>query len=108
MATTYWLIPVDRPVAPSLEISARLRSQLVYFVTPADAPQVPPLHTNEYWIDAAQTAQWLAEGVLELVSPLDEAHRTTVELSEEQEAFLEWLDTHQVQHIRLQERPDNH
>ena len=104
MATTYWLIPVDRPVAPSLEISARLRSQLVYFITPPDAARVPPLPPNEYWIDAAQTAQRLADGVLELVSPLDEAHRTTVELSEEQEIFLEWLTTHQVQHVRLQER----
>jgi hypothetical protein len=106
VTTTYWLIPMDRPVAPSLEISARLRSQLVYFITPADAPQVPPLPANEYWIDAVQAAQWLADGVLELVSPLDEEHRTTVEFSEEQEAFLEWLVTHQVQHVRLQERPD--
>jgi hypothetical protein len=106
VATTYWLIPVDRPGAAPLEISARLRSQLVYFVMPADAPQVPPLGRNEYWIDAAQTAQWLADGVLELVSPLDEEQRAVVELSEEQEAFLEWLAAHQVQHVRLQERQD--
>jgi hypothetical protein len=105
VATIYWLISVDNPTAPALEISARLRSQLVYFMTPPEAPQVPPLHANEYWIDAAQTAQWLADGVLEVVSPLDDEHRTTVELSEEQETFLEWLATHRVQHIRLQECP---
>jgi len=36
-----------------------------------------------------------------LVSPLDSASRTEVELSEEQEAWLEWMTSHQVQHIRI-------
>jgi hypothetical protein len=103
MATTYRLVPVDQPTAPPLEISARLRSQLVYFMTPPDDPQVPPLQPNDYWIEAQQTADWLADGVLEVVSPLDDEHRTSIELSEEQEAFLAWLATYGVQHIRLQE-----
>jgi hypothetical protein len=102
MATTYQVISVDCPAAPALEISARLRSQLVYFMTPADEPQVPPLQENEYWIDAQQTARWLQDGVLEVVSPLDSEHQTVVELSEEQETFLEWLAAHQVQHVRVQ------
>ena len=105
MAATYRLFPVDHPAAPPLEISARLRSQLVYFMTPPDEPQVPPLQPNDYWIDAQQTAGWLADGVLEVVSPLDDTHRTSIELSEEQEAFLEWLAMYGVQHIRLQEVP---
>jgi hypothetical protein len=105
MATTYRLVPVDQPTAPPLEISARLRSQLVYFMTPPDDPQVPPLQPNDYWIDAQQTARWLADGVLEVVSPLDDEHRTSIELSEEQEVFLGWLATYGVQHIRLQEVP---
>jgi hypothetical protein len=103
MATTYRVVPVDNPLAPPLEISARMRSQLVYFMTPQDEPGVPPLEANDYWIDARQTAQWLEEGVLEVVSPLDDEHQTVVELSEEQELFLEWLAAHQVQHIRLEE-----
>lgn len=103
MAIRYWLTPVDIPPAPPLEISARLRSQLVYFMTPPEAPQVPALRPDEYWIDATQTAQWLAEGVLEVISPLDEEHRAVIELSEEQEMFLEWLATHRIQHIRVQE-----
>ena len=44
MTTTHRLVPVDNASAPPLEISARMRSQLVYFMTPADEPQVPPLH----------------------------------------------------------------
>jgi hypothetical protein len=105
MATIYRLLAVDNPQAPALEISARLRSQLVYFMTPPDAPHVPPLAASDYWIDAQQTAQWLEDGVIDVVSPLDEAHRTVVELSEEQEMFLEWLATYQVQHVRVQDIP---
>ncbi len=101
----YQLLAVDNPDAPRLPISARLRSQLVYFMTPPDAPQVPALQANDYWIDATQSAEWFAEGVFELVSPLDGEQRTVIELSEEQEAFLEWLTTHQIQHIRVEDVP---
>ena len=102
---TYQLAPIDHPTAPPLAISARLRSQLGYFMTPPDEPHVPPLQPNDYWIDAAHSAQWFADGVFELVSPLDGEQRTVIELSEEQEVLLEWLTTHQIQHIRVQERP---
>ena len=102
---TYQLLPVDHATAPPLAISARLRSQLVYFMTPPDTPHVPPLQPNDYWIDAEQSAQWFADGVFELVSPLDGEQRTVIELSEEQEMFLEWLTTHHIQHIRVQEMP---
>ena len=91
---------VDNPSA-SIDISERLRSQLVYFITPADAPHVPALEANDYWIDAANAAQWLEEGVFEVVSPLDSDNKTAIELSEEQEEFLEWLVAHQAQHLRL-------
>lgn len=101
----YQLVPVDHPSVSPLAISARLRSQLVYFMTPPDAPQVPPLQAQDYWIDAAQSQQWFADGVFELVSPLDGEHPTVLELSEEQEGLLEWLTTHQIQHIRVQEVP---
>lgn len=100
---SYHVLAVDNPSAPPLEISARLRSQLVYFMTPRDAPHVPPLQQNDYWIDADHAAQWFADGVFELVSPLDEANKTTIELSEEQEQLIEWLVTHRVQHLRLEE-----
>jgi hypothetical protein len=35
------------------------------------------------------------------MSPLDSDNQTTIELSEEQEIFFEWLVTHHIQHIRL-------
>jgi hypothetical protein len=40
-----------------------------------------------------------------VVSPLDEEHQAMVELSEEQEIFLEWLAAYHVQHIRVQSLP---
>jgi hypothetical protein len=39
--------------------------------------------------------------VLLLVSPLDSENQAEVELSEEQEAWLEWLVAHGIQHVRL-------
>lgn len=101
----YRLLPVDNPAAPPLEVSSRLRSQLVYFMTPPDEPHVPPLEPQDYWIDAAHSARWFADGVFELVSPLDGEQRTTIELSEEQEILMEWLTAHQIQHVRIQEIP---
>lgn len=97
------LISIDQPAAPALDISPRLRSQLVYFMTPPDAPHVPTLAANEYWIDADSAQQWWEDGVFEVVSPLDSENATMVELSEEQEVLIEWLITHQVQHIRLED-----
>lgn len=98
---SFRITSVDSPTAAPINISERLRSQLVYFITPPDAPHVPPLEADDYWIDTTSADQWLEEGVFELVSPLDSENKTTIELSEEQELFFEWLVTHQTQHIRL-------
>src|SRR5439155_24494127 len=99
----YQLVPVDNPTAPPLAISARLRSQLGYFMTPPDEPHVPLLQPNYYWSDAEHSAQWFADVVFELVSPLEEEHPTVIVVSEEQELFIEWLMTHQIQHISVKE-----
>jgi hypothetical protein len=97
------LYAVDHPQVPPLAISARLRSQLVYFMTPPDAAGIPPLGENEYWIARHDVTRWLMEGVFLLVSPLDTENVTEVELSEEQDAFLSWLDKHDVEHVRVVE-----
>ena len=95
------LVPLDRPDLPPRPITGRLRTQLVYFGSAADAPGVPPLGPDEFFFAAADVARWLDDGVLYLVSPLDTANMTEVELSEEQEAFLLWLQSTGVQHVRL-------
>ena len=97
------LVPLDRPDLASRPISARLRSQLVYFATAPGTPGVPPLGEDEYWFAASDVARWLDEGVFHLVSPLDTANMTELELSEEQEGLLEWLRAGGAQHVRVVE-----
>jgi hypothetical protein len=95
------LVPVDRPEAGDLPISERLRAQLVYFMTPAHSAGVPHLGENEYWFAQADVARWLDDGVFYLISPLDSENAAEIELSEEQEALLAWLDMKGVQHVRV-------
>jgi hypothetical protein len=70
-------------------------------MTPPGERGAPKLPAGEYWIDLEDARRWLDEGVMLLVSPLDSENRAEVELTEEQEAWLEWLLTHNVQHVRL-------
>ena len=44
------ILSIDHPEVPPLDISSRLRSQLVYFMTTPDTPGVPALGEGEYWI----------------------------------------------------------
>jgi hypothetical protein len=98
------LVPIDRPEVPPRAITERLRNQLVYFMTPRDTPGLPPLGEFDYWFSPDEVATWVDEGVFLLVSPLDTDAMTEVELSEEQEAFLQWLQDSKVSHARLEER----
>lgn len=97
------LVSLDRPEVPPFPLSTRLRSQLVYFMTLANSPGVPALGEDEYWFASGDVGKWLSDGVFYLVSPLDTENMTEVELSEEQEVFLGWLDKHGVQHVRVVE-----
>ena len=98
------LAPLDHPEVAPLAITPRLRDQLVYFMSARDTPGIPPLGESDFWFDADEVAKWVDEGVFYLVSPLDTENMTEVELTEEQEAFLAWLDSKKVRHVRLEER----
>ena len=69
----------------------------------ASAAGMPPLGENEYWFVRDEVRKWLDDGVFYLVSPLDSANMTEVELTEEQEIMLNWLDKNQVEQ-RVRER----
>jgi hypothetical protein len=97
------LIALDRPDVHPLAISTRMRGQLVYFVAAPSAAGMPTLRENEYWFARDEVKKWLEEGVFYLVSPLDSANVTEVELTEEQETLLAWLDRNQIQHVRVRE-----
>lgn len=96
------LVPLDRPEVAPRPISPRLRTQLVYFCSAQGAPGVPAVGEHEFYFAEHDVAKWLDDGVMYLVSPLDTANMTEVELSEEQESFLQWLQSRKVHHVRLE------
>lgn len=93
---------VDRPELPPLAMPDRFRTDVAYFMTPPGEHGVPALPEREYWIRREDAQRWLAELVVEVVSPLDAASKTELELTDEQEAWLEWMLAHHVEHIRLE------
>jgi hypothetical protein len=64
---------------------------------------MPKLGENEYSFARADVKNWLDGGVFYLVSPLDSANTTEVELTEEQEVLLNWLDKNEIAHVRVEE-----
>ncbi|HWB12578.1 MAG TPA: hypothetical protein VG826_25355 [Pirellulales bacterium] len=92
---------VDRPALPPYPMSDRFRHEIAYFMSIPGEAGVPPLGLNEYWVSLERARGWLDEGAILVISPLDSESRTEVELSEEQEGWLEWMTDQQVQHIRL-------
>ncbi len=97
------VVPIDQPEVAPLPISARLSSQIVYFMSAPDADGVPELKQGEYWIAEAEVERILEEGTVLLISPLDSENATEVEITEEQESFLEWLQAHRIQHLRVED-----
>jgi hypothetical protein len=92
---------VDRPDLPPLEMPERFKHDVAYFMTPSGERGAPSLAAGDYWISLDDAKRWLDEGVLMLVSPLDSENQAEVEISEEQERWLEWLVEHDVQQVRL-------
>jgi hypothetical protein len=93
---------VDRPELAPLEMPARFRHDIAYFMTPAGEQGVPDLAAGEYWVRLDEARRWLDEGVLTLVSPLDSENQAEAELTEEQETWLEWMVANGVERVRLE------
>jgi hypothetical protein len=92
---------VDCPELPPYSMSDRFRHEIAYFMSVPGEAGVPKTGPGEYWLSLDQIRGWLDDGAILIVSPLDSASRTEVELSEEQESWLEWMAEHQVQHIHI-------
>ncbi|MFO0919250.1 MAG: hypothetical protein U0872_13175 [Planctomycetaceae bacterium] len=96
------VVAVDQSGVPRCPMPDRFRHDVTYFATPAgmqDAPQ--SLADGEYWIRADDARRILDDGVIVIVSPLDSASRTEIEITEDQERWLEWLVEHAIQHVRI-------
>jgi hypothetical protein len=81
---------------------ARFKHDIAYFMTPAGESGVPALAAGEYWVRLDDSRRLLDDGVLLLVSPLDSENHTEVEISEDQERWLEWMLAHQIEHVRIE------
>lgn len=92
----------NRPDIPPCSMPDRFRHDVTYFATPAGVQDAPAsLPEKEYWIRLDDARRVLEDGVITIVSPLDSASRTEIEITEEQERWLEWMVQHQIQHVRL-------
>jgi len=93
---------VNQPNVTPLEMPDRFRMEIVYFMTPPGERGAPAvLGEHEYWIDLEDARRWLDELVVYVVSPLDAENQAEIELTEYHEAFLQWIVTHGVQHVRV-------
>ncbi len=65
-------------------------------------PALPPFPLPSRFRRLEDAKQWLEESVVEVVSPLDAQAKAEFELTDEQEAWLEWMVEHEIQHVRLE------
>jgi hypothetical protein len=92
---------VARPELEPFRMPDRFRHEITYFMTVSGEGGIPKLPAGEYWIRLADAKTSLDDGVVRIVSPLDSASQAEIELSEEQEAWLEWMVASGVEHVRL-------
>src|SRR5262245_15884905 len=92
---------VARPDLEPFRMPDRFRHEITYFMTISGERGVPKLPAGEYWIRLADAKTALDDGAVRIVSPLDSASKAEIELSEEQEAWLEWMAKNGVEHVRL-------
>ncbi|MBN00721.1 MAG: hypothetical protein CMJ77_16515 [Planctomycetaceae bacterium] len=96
------VVAVSRKDVPALEMPTRFQTDITYFITPESEPGVPKLGENEFWVRQEDAKQWLDDLVIEVVSPLSAEMKAEIELTEDQERWLEWLIEYKVEHIRLE------
>ena len=97
------VVPLDKTDAKPFAMPARFHHDIAYFMTPPDAAGVPKLGEGEYWIRLEEARIWLEDGVIDVVSPLDSQRKAEIELTDEQEAWLEWMVNNEIQHVRLED-----
>ena len=93
---------VDHPELPPLEMPRRFKHDVAYFMTPPGERGVSKLPEGEYWIDLEDARRWLDDGALLVYSPLDSTKQAEIQLTAEQEEWLEWIVANQVNRIRIE------
>ncbi len=99
---TVLVTAVDQVGVPPHAMPPRFRHDVTYFATPPGVQDAPAkLPEREYWIRRDDVRRILDDGVITIVSPLDSDSRTEIEITEDQERWLEWMARHDIQHVRL-------
>ena len=94
---------IEKPQLPAFEMPARFKHDITYFVTRAGERGVPEtIAEGEWWVRREDALRIYEEGVVRIVSPLDSATTSELEMTEEQEAWLEWMIEYEIEHIRLE------
>ena len=71
-------------------------------MTPPGEHGVAKLPPGEYWIRLEDARIWLDEGVIPSCRRFDSQNTTEFEISEEQENWLRWMVTNQIEHVRVE------
>jgi hypothetical protein len=96
------IVALDQPNVPPLEMPARFRMEIVYFMTlPGEKGAPVKMDDGDYWIDLDDAKKWLDEQVIYVVSPLDAENQAEIELTEYHEAFLQWVVENNARHVKL-------
>ena len=90
----------EDPGLPPVAMPDRFRHEISFFAADR-SPSGETLAAGEWWIDLAEAESVLADGVVRIASPLDSASRAEIELSEEQENWLEWVVRNRVRRVRF-------
>ena len=100
---TILVYSVENPELAPFEMPARFQHDIVYFVTSAGERDVPEtLAKGEWWVRREDALRIYEEGVVRIVSPLDSAATSELEITAEQEAWLEWMIQNEIEHLRLE------
>ena len=93
---------VEKPTLAPFTMPDRFRHDITYFRSSAGEAGVPELPRGEYWVRLDDSRRTYDAGCLRIVSPLDSDNRTEIEITEEQENWLQWMIANEVEHVRLE------
>lgn len=81
----------------------RFKHDVAYFATPAGQSGVPDtIEEGEWWVRLEDARRIYDDGVIPVVSPLNSEITAEIEISEEQEMWLDWMIANEIEHLRLE------
>ena len=93
---------VERPDLPPFQMPDRFRHDITYFVTsPGERGAPTNLAEGEWWVRLEDARDVYDGGTIRIVSPLDSASTSELEISEEQEAWLRWMIDNRIERVRF-------